>query len=78
MILSCSRPQYLRMKRGESRFKDEQLKSLSAHSGEEVMLGIYYNIKKLKEMIKSSREDFYHVIYPTYIRMNVFKANLFY
>lgn len=32
MILSCSRPQYLRMESGENRFKDEQLELLSTIS----------------------------------------------
>ena len=36
MILSCSRPQYLRMESGENRFKDEQLETLAALYGEEV------------------------------------------
>ena len=36
MILSCSRPQYLRMRRGENRFKDEQLKVLASLYGEDV------------------------------------------
>lgn len=36
MILSCSRPQYLRMERGENHFKDEQLEVLAALYGEDV------------------------------------------
>ena len=36
MILDCSRPQYLRMERGENRFKEEQLEALAALYGEEV------------------------------------------
>ena len=36
MVLSCSRPQYLRMERGENRFKDEQLETLAVIYGEDV------------------------------------------
>lgn len=35
MLLDCSRPQYLRMERGENRFKDEQLETLAALYGED-------------------------------------------
>ena len=36
MILSCSRPQYLRTESGENRFKDEQLETLAALYGDDV------------------------------------------
>ena len=35
MILSCSRPQYLQMERGENRFVNEQLEALASIFGED-------------------------------------------
>ena len=50
MILSCSRPQYLRMENGENRFKDEQLALLAALYGENV--SIYKDMQDLDYLLK--------------------------
>ena len=36
MVLNCSRPQYLRKRKGENCFKDEQLETMAVIYGEDV------------------------------------------
>ena len=50
MILNCSRPQYLRMEKGENRFKDEQLEALASIYGEDV--STYKDMQDLDYLLK--------------------------
>lgn len=52
MILTCSRPQYLRMEKGENRFKDNQIELLAVLYGEDMstykdMQDVDYLLKKI-------------------------------
>ena len=63
MILSCSRPQYLRMEKGENRFKDEQLEVLASIYGEDV--SIYKDMQDVDNLLKKIgyNEDSERAIY---------------
>lgn len=50
MILSCSRAQYLRLEKGENRFKDEQLGALASIYVEDV--SIYKDMQDLEYLLK--------------------------
>ena len=50
MILNCSRPQYLRMERGENRFKDNQIELLAVLYGEE--MSTYKDMQDLDYLLK--------------------------
>ena len=73
MILSCSRAQYLRLEKGENRFKDEQLGALASIYGEDV--SIYKDMQDVDNLLKKIgyNEDSERAIYLLQLALKTIK-----